>query len=178
MSWPALQYYTYFSSLLPMFSKSLTLSLTHHPFLLHGRSNNPIRDSCRPPIIFIIGLHALAAEVMKVTLKVGSQGELGGQAHVPDVEGVWFELVWDVGCFMFSCFCSNLTWAILGKSDVLLFDGPIAVVTTALTQGDLMQKIEIQVEGEMSTLKGIFVVWFSDNFHHSWMCVQVSSTIW
>ena len=29
----------------------------------------------------------------------------------------------------------------------------IAVVTTAVTRGDLTQKIEIQVEGEMSTLK-------------------------
>lgn len=29
----------------------------------------------------------------------------------------------------------------------------IAVVTTAVARGDLTQKIEIQVEGEMSTLK-------------------------
>ena len=32
-------------------------------------------------------LRALAAEVTRVTLEVGSQGKLGGQAHVPDVEG-------------------------------------------------------------------------------------------
>ena len=32
----------------------------------------------------------------------------------------------------------------------------IAVVTTAVARGDLTQKIEIQVEGEMSTLKGMF----------------------
>jgi hypothetical protein len=42
---------------------------------------------------------------------------LGGQAHVPDIEGVWFELVRNVSYFIFSRFCSNLTWAILGKSD-------------------------------------------------------------
>lgn len=30
----------------------------------------------------------------------------------------------------------------------------IAVVTTAVARGDLTQKIEISVEGEMSTLKG------------------------
>jgi hypothetical protein len=41
-------------------------------------------------------LRALAAEVTRVTLEVGSQGKLGGQAHVPDVEGVWFELVRNV----------------------------------------------------------------------------------
>ena len=33
----------------------------------------------------------------------------------------------------------------------------IAVVTTAVARGDLTQKIEIQVEGEMSTLKGAFI---------------------
>jgi len=32
----------------------------------------------------------------------------------------------------------------------------IAVVTTAVARGDLTQKIEIQVEGEMSTLKGVW----------------------
>ncbi|KAG6914687.1 hypothetical protein DXG01_015948, partial [Tephrocybe rancida] len=38
-------------------------------------------------------LRALAAEVTCIMLKVGSQGKLGGQAYVLDVEGVWFELV-------------------------------------------------------------------------------------
>jgi hypothetical protein len=49
-------------------------------------------------LIFIMcdRLRALAAEVTRVTLEVGSQGKLGGQAHVPDVEGVWFELVRNV----------------------------------------------------------------------------------
>lgn len=31
-----------------------------------------------------------------MTLEVGSQGKLGGQAHVPDVEGVWLNLVRNV----------------------------------------------------------------------------------
>jgi osomolarity two-component system sensor histidine kinase NIK1 len=44
----------------------------------------------------VIQLRALAAEVTRVTLEVGSQGKLGGQAHVPDVQGVWFELVRNV----------------------------------------------------------------------------------
>lgn len=35
----------------------------------------------------------------------------------------------------------------------------IAVVTTAVARGDLTQKIEIQVEGEMSTLKGRLLSW-------------------
>ncbi|KAF9448757.1 hypothetical protein P691DRAFT_668846 [Macrolepiota fuliginosa MF-IS2] len=86
----------------------------------------------------VVRLRALAAEVTRVTLEVGSQGKLGGQAHVPDVEGVWFELVRNVNRM-----CSSLTDQVRS----------IAVVTTAVARGDLTQKIEIQVEGEMSTLK-------------------------
>ncbi|KAG6372485.1 hypothetical protein JVT61DRAFT_7588 [Boletus reticuloceps] len=86
----------------------------------------------------VIRLRALAAEVTRVTLEVGSQGKLGGQAHVPDVEGVWFELVRNVNRM-----CSSLTDQVRS----------IAKVTTAVAKGDLTQKIEIQVEGEMSTLK-------------------------
>ena len=84
-------------------------------------------------------MRALAAEVTRVTLEVGSHGKLGGQAVVPDVEGVWFELVRNVNRM-----CSSLTDQVRS----------IALVTTAVAQGDLTQKIEIQVEGEMSTLKG------------------------
>ncbi|TFK18039.1 hypothetical protein FA15DRAFT_731614 [Coprinopsis marcescibilis] len=84
----------------------------------------------------VVRLRALAAEVTRVTLEVGSQGKLGGQAHVPDVEGVWFELV--------NRMCSSLTDQVRS----------IAMVTTAVARGDLTQKITIQVEGEMSTLKG------------------------
>ncbi|KAG6915218.1 hypothetical protein DXG01_012663 [Tephrocybe rancida] len=65
--------------------------------------------------------------------------QLGGQAHVPDVEGVWFELVRNVNWM-----CSSLTDQVHS----------IANVTTAVARGDLTQKIEISVEGEMSTLKG------------------------
>jgi osomolarity two-component system, sensor histidine kinase NIK1 len=41
----------------------------------------------------------------------------------------------------------------------------IAVVTTAVARGDLTQKIEIQVEGEMSTLKGTSVFYFMILLH-------------
>ena len=49
----------------------------------------------------VVRLRALAAEVTRVTLEVGSQGKLGGQAHVPDVEGVWLNLVRNVSCLFF-----------------------------------------------------------------------------
>ncbi|KAL0575323.1 Histidine kinase osmosensor [Marasmius crinis-equi] len=86
----------------------------------------------------VVRLRALAAEVTRVTLEVGSQGKLGGQANVPDVEGVWFELVRNVNRM-----CSSITDQVRS----------IAIVTTAVAGGDLTQKIEIQVEGEMATLK-------------------------
>ena len=41
-------------------------------------------------------LRALTADVTRVTLEVGSQGKLGGQAQVPDVGGVWLNLVQNV----------------------------------------------------------------------------------
>jgi osomolarity two-component system sensor histidine kinase NIK1 len=48
----------------------------------------------------VVRLRALAAEVTRVTLEVGSQGKLGGQAHVPDVEGVWLNLVRNVSVLL------------------------------------------------------------------------------
>jgi osomolarity two-component system sensor histidine kinase NIK1 len=58
-------------------------------------------------------LRALAAEVTRVTLEVGSQGKLGGQAHVPDVEGVWFELVRNVSDLFFIILTENADFALL-----------------------------------------------------------------
>ncbi|CAL1702932.1 unnamed protein product [Somion occarium] len=86
----------------------------------------------------VVRLRTLAAEVTRVTLEVGSEGKLGGQANVPDVEGVWLELTRNVNRM-----CSSLTDQVRS----------IANVTTAVAKGDLTQKIEIEVEGEMLTLK-------------------------
>lgn len=41
-------------------------------------------------------LSRFASEVTRVTLEVGSQGRLGGQAVVPEVEGVWLDLTRNV----------------------------------------------------------------------------------
>ena len=49
----------------------------------------------------VVRLRMLAAEVTRVTLEVGSQGKLGGQAHVPDVEGVWEQLTVNVSICVF-----------------------------------------------------------------------------
>ncbi|KAG9021381.1 hypothetical protein FRB95_002292, partial [Tulasnella sp. JGI-2019a] len=86
----------------------------------------------------VVRLRNLAAEVTRVSLEVGTQGKLGGQADVPDVEGVWLELTTNVNKM-----CNNLTTQVRS----------IAVVTTAVANGDLSQEITIEVEGEMATLK-------------------------
>ena len=44
----------------------------------------------------VLRLRALAAEVTRVTLEVGSKGKLGGSAVVADVEGVWADLTINV----------------------------------------------------------------------------------
>ncbi|KAJ7718145.1 hypothetical protein B0H16DRAFT_1897710 [Mycena metata] len=67
----------------------------------------------------------LAGEATRVTLEAGNQGKLGGEATVPDVEGVWFELVTNVNRM-----CLSLTDQVRS----------IATVTTAVARGDLSQK--------------------------------------
>ncbi|KAJ7718141.1 hypothetical protein B0H16DRAFT_1387856 [Mycena metata] len=86
----------------------------------------------------VLQLRMLAVEVTRVTLEVGSQGKLGGEATVPDVEGVWFELVTNVNRM-----CLSLTDQVRS----------IATVTTAVARGDLSQKVTIHTEGEINTLK-------------------------
>ncbi|KAF7305398.1 hypothetical protein HMN09_00792200 [Mycena chlorophos] len=86
----------------------------------------------------VLRLRTLAVEVTRVTLEVGNQGILGGAATVPDVEGVWSELVTNVNRM-----CLTLTDQVRS----------IASVTTAVAQGDLSQKVTIEAEGEISTLK-------------------------
>ena len=57
----------------------------------------------------VLRLRTLAKEVTRVTLEVGSQGKLGGQANVPDVEGVWLDLTRNVRCTLVGCRYVSLT---------------------------------------------------------------------
>lgn len=41
----------------------------------------------------VFQLRVFASEVTRVSLEVGTKGQLGGQAVVPGVEGTWKELV-------------------------------------------------------------------------------------
>src|SRR5213594_4181869 len=83
-------------------------------------------------------LNAFASEVTRVAREVGTEGKLGGQAHVRGVAGVWKDLTDNVNLM-----AGNLTSQVRN----------IAEVTTAVQQGDLSKKITVDVRGEILELK-------------------------
>src|ERR1700722_5976317 len=83
-------------------------------------------------------LSAFADEVTRVAREVGTEGTLGGQAQVPGVGGTWRDLTDSVN-FM----AGNLTSQVRN----------IALVTTAVAQGDLSKKIDVDARGEILELK-------------------------
>src|SRR5438045_3101426 len=83
-------------------------------------------------------LRAFASEVTRVAREVGTEGKLGGQANVPGVAGTWKDLTDNVN-FM----ARNLTDQVRA----------IALVTTAVANGDLSKKIAVDVRGEILELK-------------------------
>ncbi|HET7365236.1 MAG TPA: HAMP domain-containing protein [Burkholderiales bacterium] len=83
-------------------------------------------------------LNAFTGEVSRVAREVGTDGKLGGQAHVPGVAGVWKDLTDNVNQL-----AANLTGQVRN----------IAEVTTAVAKGDLSRKITVDVKGEVLELK-------------------------
>src|SRR5947209_9973848 len=83
-------------------------------------------------------LQAFAAEVTRVAREVGTEGKLGGQAQVEGVAGTWKDLTDNVNYM-----ASNLTGQVRN----------IAQVATAVAEGDLTQKITVDVRGEILELK-------------------------
>jgi HAMP domain-containing protein/CheY-like chemotaxis protein/signal transduction histidine kinase len=83
-------------------------------------------------------LNAFAAEVTRVAREVGTEGNLGGQAEVKGVSGVWKDLTDNVNSM-----ASNLTDQVRN----------IAEVATAIARGDLSRKITVDVRGEILRLK-------------------------
>jgi HAMP domain-containing protein/signal transduction histidine kinase/CheY-like chemotaxis protein len=84
-------------------------------------------------------LSSFADEVTRVAREVGTEGILGGQAHVPGVAGTWRDLTDSVNSM-----ASNLTSQVRS----------IAAVSTAVARGDLSQKIAIEARGEVAALAG------------------------
>src|SRR5215471_3950247 len=83
-------------------------------------------------------LGSFASEVTRVAREVGTEGELGGQAEVEGVAGVWKDLTDSVNSM-----AGNLTAQVRN----------IAEVTTAVANGDLSRKITVAVRGEILELK-------------------------
>ncbi|WP_425314683.1 HAMP domain-containing protein [Streptacidiphilus jiangxiensis] len=83
-------------------------------------------------------LSAFAAEVTRVAREVGTEGNLGGQATVRGVSGTWKDLTESVNVM-----ADNLTAQVRS----------IAQVTTAVAQGDLTRKIDVDARGEILELK-------------------------
>ena len=83
-------------------------------------------------------LNAFANEVTRVAREVGTEGKLGGQAKVPGAAGVWRDLTDNVNGL-----AANLTTQVRNIADV----------TTAVANGDLSQKITVEAQGEVLSLK-------------------------
>ena len=83
-------------------------------------------------------LNSFASEVTRVAREVGTEGQLGGQAQVQGVAGVWKDLTDSVNSM-----AGNLTGQVRN----------IAEVTTAVANGDLTKKVTVDVRGEILELK-------------------------
>lgn len=83
-------------------------------------------------------LNVFASEVTRVSLEVGTEGILGGQAVVGGVEGTWLGLTNNVNRM-----AKNLTDQVRS----------IAEVTSAVAAGDLSKSIDVDARGEILALK-------------------------
>jgi HAMP domain-containing protein/signal transduction histidine kinase/CheY-like chemotaxis protein len=83
-------------------------------------------------------LSSFADEVTRVAREVGTEGKLGGQAQVRGVSGTWRDLTEKVNQL-----ASTLTTQLRA----------IAQVATAVTRGDLTQRIAVEALGEVAELK-------------------------
>ncbi|KAJ3167473.1 hypothetical protein HDU87_001678 [Geranomyces variabilis] len=83
-------------------------------------------------------LRTFASEVTRVAREVGTEGVLGGQAVVKDVDGTWKELTESVNAM-----AANLTAQVRDIADV----------TKAIAKGDLSRKVRVDGRGEILVLK-------------------------
>lgn len=83
-------------------------------------------------------LNTFAQEVSKVAREVGTDGILGGQAQVDNVEGKWKDLTNNVNTM-----AQNLTLQVRSISEV----------TQAIAKGDMSRRVHVDAEGEIRLLK-------------------------
>ena len=108
-------------------------------------------------------LNNFAFEVSKVAREVGTDGTLGGQANVENVEGKWAELTNNVNVM-----AANLTAQVRGISDV----------TQAIARGDLSQKIEVEAQGEVLKLKVTMYAGCCGHQQQGIVLINGIATIW
>ncbi|WP_423600815.1 HAMP domain-containing protein [Roseateles sp. MS654] len=113
-------------------TKSMALEVDNRP--LQGEFLHTAKTINR----MVEQLGDFSAEVTRVAREVGTEGKLGGQAEVKGVAGTWKDLTDSVNSM-----AGNLTDQVRNIADV----------TTAVAQGDLSKKIEVDVKGEFLTLK-------------------------
>ena len=104
-------------------SKKITVNVSGEILLLKETINTMVDQ-----------LNSFASEVTRVAREVGTDGKLGGQAQVPGVAGTWKDLTDSVN-------------AMAGNLTVQVRD--VRQVTTAVANGDLSQKITVDVSGEI-----------------------------
>ncbi len=83
-------------------------------------------------------LALVTSEVTRAAREVGTEGRLGGQAEVPGLAGSWRDLTDSVNSM-----AGNLTGQVRN----------ITQVTTAVANGDLSKKIDVDARGEILELK-------------------------
>lgn len=83
-------------------------------------------------------LNTFAWQVSRVAREVGTEGKLGGQAEVANVEGKWKDLTDNVNTM-----ARNLTTQVRSISDV----------TQAIARGDMTKTVQVHAQGEILELK-------------------------
>jgi osomolarity two-component system, sensor histidine kinase NIK1 len=114
--------------------------------IAHGDLTRKVEAECKGEMMelkstinaMVDQLQQFADEVTKIAREVGTEGRLGGQAQVEDTQGTWRLLTESVNGM-----AENLTTQVR----------EIALVTTAVANGDLSKKIGAEVKGEMLELK-------------------------
>ncbi|KAJ7713615.1 hypothetical protein B0H16DRAFT_541909 [Mycena metata] len=99
-------------------------------------------------------LSAVTSEVTRVAVEIGTEGKLGGQVMVEDVQGTWQDLTDNVNKMAL-----NLTIQLRG----------ISQVTRAVARGDLSRMIDVDASGDMLDLKVTIneIVARLSNFSHA-----------
>ncbi|RYU10477.1 HAMP domain-containing protein, partial [Nocardioides iriomotensis] len=107
-----------------------------------GNVGQPLRGEplrlARSVNLLVGRLSSIADEITRVTREVGTEGKLGGQAKIRGADGSWRDLIDAVNTMS-----SRLTDQVRD----------IALVTTAVANGDLSRTVTVEVSGEMEQLK-------------------------